>query len=148
MRFLEAVLVSNGFADLLPLSHCNLFNHGFGPTSSSTRNLFSMSLHKDSFLSTRQPNPKGSYYDPDKDALISHCLSKRKLNLAILAVFSYGFLPNMPESIYAEELELQRYTDAKEGFTLLRPASWIQVPTLMPLFSTLHLYIFFLSSIE
>ncbi|KAG7982842.1 hypothetical protein I3843_04G073400 [Carya illinoinensis] len=128
MRFLEAVLVlSNGFLDLLPLSHRNRFNHSYGPTSTSPRNLFPTSLPKDSFLSTRQPNPKSSYNDPDKDAFVSHCLSKRKLNLAILAVFSYGFLPSMTESIFAEELELQRYTDAKEGFTLLRPSSWIQV---------------------
>lgn len=141
MRFLEAVLVlSNGFLDLLPLSHRNRFNHSYGPTSTFPRNLFPTSLPKDSFLSTRQPNPKSSYNDPDKDAFVSHCLSKRKLNLAILAVFSYGFLPSMTESIFAEELELQRYTDAKEGFTLLRPSSWIQVPTLLSV-----LYLTFIS---
>uniref|UniRef100_A0A7N2MQ48 PsbP C-terminal domain-containing protein n=2 Tax=Quercus lobata TaxID=97700 RepID=A0A7N2MQ48_QUELO len=29
--------------------------------------------------------------------------------------------------ILAEELQLQRYIDPKEGFTLLRPSSWIKV---------------------
>uniref|UniRef100_A0A2N9GRQ9 PsbP C-terminal domain-containing protein n=1 Tax=Fagus sylvatica TaxID=28930 RepID=A0A2N9GRQ9_FAGSY len=33
----------------------------------------------------------------------------------------------MSKSILAEELQLQRYVDTKEGFTLLTPSSWIKV---------------------
>ena len=123
-----------------PLSNHNhnlsKHRHGYGPTLSSpthrTRTIFSISLPKPSLLSTQQHNPvpesTHNVNDTHKD---SFCLSKRNLNLAILVLFSYGFFPNMSKSILAEELQLQRYVDTKEGFTLLTPSSWIKVHTLL-----------------
>ncbi|KAA8531154.1 hypothetical protein F0562_005932 [Nyssa sinensis] len=56
----------------------------------------------------------------------SICLSRRKLNLSIVAVVLSAALPSTAEA-KAEESELERYTDSKEGFTLLRPSSWSKV---------------------
>ncbi|KAJ1391496.1 PsbP family [Sesbania bispinosa] len=57
---------------------------------------------------------------------LSSCLSKRKLNLTLLlTTFLWGVLPDT--LLLAQELELQRYTDSKEGFTLLIPSSWTKV---------------------
>jgi len=57
--------------------------------------------------------------------------SKRNLNLTLLTMFLWGQavpLPNMGNALLlAQELELQRYTDSKEGFTLLTPSSWAKV---------------------
>jgi hypothetical protein len=56
------------------------------------------------------------------------CLSKRKLNFTLLLTpFLWTVFPN--ELLLAQELitELQRYTDSKEGFTLLTPSSWTKV---------------------
>jgi len=37
-------------------------------------------------------------------------------------------LPNMGDALLlAQELELQRYTDSNQGFTLLTPSSWAKV---------------------
>jgi hypothetical protein len=114
-----------------PLWNHNFLKHNYAPTFSSPRTLFSISLPKASLSSsTQQHHPKRICNDPHKDALVSHCLSKRKLGLSILAVFSSsGLLPNMTKAIFAGELELERYTDPMEGFTLLRPSSWTKVPT-------------------
>ncbi|KAL5075158.1 hypothetical protein RYX36_014142 [Vicia faba] len=54
------------------------------------------------------------------------CLSKRQLTL--LSPFLWSVLPNT--LLLAQELitaDLQRYTDSKEGFTLLTPSSWTKV---------------------
>lgn len=52
--------------------------------------------------------------------------SRRALNVSILTV-----LVSIPFSSFAvaidEVLDLERYTDSAEGFTLLRPSSWIKV---------------------
>ncbi|KAK7350908.1 hypothetical protein VNO77_09956 [Canavalia gladiata] len=58
--------------------------------------------------------------------------SKRKLNLTLLlTTFLWcqgGSLPNVHDALLlAQELELLRYTDFKDGFTLLRPSSWTKV---------------------
>lgn len=37
------------------------------------------------------------------------------------------FSSSLSMATTSEVLSLQRYTDSKEGFTLLRPSSWIQV---------------------
>lgn len=62
---------------------------------------------------------------------LSPCLSKRNLNInltLLLTTFLWDILPNTHHAfLLAEELELQRYTDSKEGFTLLRPSSWTKV---------------------
>ncbi|XP_057419600.1 psbP domain-containing protein 2, chloroplastic [Lotus japonicus] len=57
---------------------------------------------------------------------LSHSFSKRNL---ILTTFLWGIvLPNPGASLLlAQELELQRYTDSNEGFTLLTPSSWTKV---------------------
>ncbi|XVF58836.1 hypothetical protein PTKIN_Ptkin07bG0098000 [Pterospermum kingtungense] len=59
----------------------------------------------------------------NKDTL----LSKRSLISSALAFILNGFLPLNSEALPDKELELQRYTDVDQGFTLLRPSSWIKV---------------------
>ncbi|KAJ1380804.1 PsbP family [Sesbania bispinosa] len=57
---------------------------------------------------------------------LSPSLSKRKLNLTLLlTTFMWNGLPDT--LLLAQELELQRYTDSKEGFTLFAPSSWTKV---------------------
>ncbi|RDX66396.1 PsbP domain-containing protein 2, chloroplastic [Mucuna pruriens] len=63
-----------------------------------------------------------------KDMHLPPSFTKRNLNLTILLT---TFLWGQPNARYAlllaQELELQRYTDSKEGFTLLTPSSWTKV---------------------
>ncbi|XP_027355576.1 psbP domain-containing protein 2, chloroplastic [Abrus precatorius] len=71
-------------------------------------------------------------HESHKDVHFSPCFSKRSLNLTLLlTTFLLGeavSLPNVHDAVLlAQELELQRYTDSKEGFTLLRPSSWTKV---------------------
>ncbi|KAM1052569.1 hypothetical protein ACFX13_000162 [Malus domestica] len=54
-------------------------------------------------------------------------LSRRSLGLSVVAIFLNGCLPNLQNAIPAQQLELQRYTDSDQGFTLLRPSSWLKV---------------------
>ncbi|XVE83391.1 hypothetical protein DITRI_Ditri16bG0085300 [Diplodiscus trichospermus] len=54
-------------------------------------------------------------------------LTKRTLNSSALALILNGFLPLNSKALSDKELELERYIDVKEGFTLLRPSSWIKV---------------------
>ncbi|KAL5554911.1 hypothetical protein UlMin_037147 [Ulmus minor] len=70
--------------------------------------------HSNGFQREAQPTP-------------SPLLSKRELSLSSFALLLNGFSPNLPAAISAQQLELLRYTDDKEGFTLLRPSSWIKV---------------------
>ncbi|KAM7459737.1 hypothetical protein LguiA_036280 [Lonicera macranthoides] len=67
-------------------------------------------------------NPK--QIDPVKPPI---CLSKRVLNLTILAVLSSVPLSRFSKSMAQDYLDLELYTDSKEGFTLLKPSSWIKV---------------------
>ncbi|KAJ0040079.1 psbP domain-containing protein 2, chloroplastic-like [Pistacia vera] len=55
---------------------------------------------------------------------VSLCLSKRELNLSLVTLLLNGFYADVSK---AEEMELERYTDSTEGFTFLRPSSWIKV---------------------
>ncbi|CAK9168920.1 unnamed protein product [Ilex paraguariensis] len=74
------------------------------------------------------PNP----YHPrpteinNSKARLSVLVSKRMVSLSILAVILSAPLTSFSKSI-SEDLELERYTDLKEGFTLLKPSSWIKV---------------------
>ncbi|CAH8375971.1 unnamed protein product [Eruca vesicaria subsp. sativa] len=53
--------------------------------------------------------------------------SKRQMNLSILTLlFNGGFLLDKAKSI-VESGHLLRYTDSKDGFTLLVPSSWTKV---------------------
>jgi hypothetical protein len=85
-------------------------------------------LPKASFSNQKQ-NPE-SIDDSQKETLILSLGSskRRKLNLSVLALLINGSLPNLSNnSILAQELELARYTDSKEGFTLLTPSSYVKV---------------------
>ncbi|XP_011649436.1 psbP domain-containing protein 2, chloroplastic isoform X2 [Cucumis sativus] len=53
--------------------------------------------------------------------------SRRAMNVSILSLFFYGFSTSISSAVFAEDFELERYTDSKEGFTLLRPSSWVKV---------------------
>lgn len=91
------------------------------PTFSTLKTLISKSLSKAS-LSQRP-------IDPPRETLPLLSLSKRVLGLSIFAVILKGVFTNIPNAFSGEEdFELERYTDSKEGFTLLRPSSWIKVP--------------------
>lgn len=70
-------------------------------------------IHKTFLCFTQNPN-------------IDINLSKRHLNLSILTLLFNGFLLDKAKSITDLE-NLQRYTDSKDGFTLLVPSSWIKV---------------------
>ncbi|KAL0897432.1 hypothetical protein Bca101_081393 [Brassica carinata] len=64
--------------------------------------------------------------NPSSAAGIS--FSKRHLNISILTLlFNGGFLLDTAKSISESGDFLQRYTDPKDGFTLLVPSSWIKV---------------------
>lgn len=128
----------------LPLLNHNLCRDSYRPTSSCPRTLFGISLPRAAFVSTPRRNSESSHNDPEEDALGSHCLSKRKFNLVILAAVSYGFVLTMKKATLAEQLELERYTDSKEGFTLLRPSSWNKVPALLSLLCLAFFFILFL----
>ncbi|KAF3439274.1 hypothetical protein FNV43_RR17550 [Rhamnella rubrinervis] len=91
----------------------------FKPPFPSPGILFSNSLPKASLYKRRN--------EPKKEALPLLCLSKRELSLSALALFLHGFFTNFSCAISAEELELERYTDSNEGFTLLMPSSWIKI---------------------
>lgn len=93
------------------------YHQSNGPISCFPKTLLSISLPKASlFTGNDDPRP------------LSFCSSKRKLNLAILALIITESLPNTSKTILAVELEqLQRYTDPKEGFTLLVPSSYAKV---------------------
>ncbi|KAJ6991030.1 hypothetical protein NC653_019297 [Populus alba x Populus x berolinensis] len=98
------------------------------PKPFSPRTFSSTSLPKASFSNQKQ-NPE-SIDDSRKETLtLSHGSSKRrKLSLSVLALLINGSLPNLSNnSILAQELELARYTDSKEGFTLLTPSSYVKV---------------------
>ncbi|KAG5241873.1 psbP domain-containing protein [Salix suchowensis] len=80
-------------------------------------------------FSNQKQNPESSN-DPQKETLILSLGSskRRKLNLSVIALLVNGSLPNLfYNSILAQELELERYTDSKEDFTLLTPSSYVKV---------------------
>jgi len=67
-------------------------------------------------------------HESHKDMHLAPSLSKRNLNLTLLlTVFLWGQAPMGDALLLAQELELQRYTDSEEGFTLLTPSSWAKV---------------------
>ncbi|XP_014505713.1 psbP domain-containing protein 2, chloroplastic [Vigna radiata var. radiata] len=71
-------------------------------------------------------------HESQKDMHLAPSFSKRNLNFTLLlTMFLWGQaapLPNMGDArLWAQELELQRYTDSEEGFTLLIPSSWAKV---------------------
>ncbi|KAJ4903172.1 hypothetical protein Rs2_17123 [Raphanus sativus] len=64
--------------------------------------------------------------NPSSTARIN--VTKRHLNISILTLlFNGGFLLDKAKSISESGDLLQRYTDPKDGFTLLVPSSWIKV---------------------
>uniref|UniRef100_A0A0F7GZ77 PsbP domain-OEC23 like protein n=1 Tax=Geranium incanum TaxID=1158081 RepID=A0A0F7GZ77_9ROSI len=89
--------------------------------SSSPSSLVLTSLPKAPSSTQRQ------YLEKNNDFVLR--LTKRSLNLSILALLFNGFSTNSSKSAaHAEESEvLQRYTDSKEGFTLLIPSTFQKV---------------------
>ncbi|KAE8673940.1 PsbP domain-containing protein 2 [Hibiscus syriacus] len=70
----------------------------------------------------------GSNKIPSKDTLPSPLtLTKRSLNSSALSLVFIGFSPRNAKALPAKDLELERYVDYEQGFTLLRPSSWIKV---------------------
>lgn len=77
----------------------------------------------------------------DYPGITTTCLRKRMLNLSILAlILSLPISSSISNVVMAQDLELERYTDSKQGFTLLKPASWVKVSlSLSPLVELLCL---------
>ncbi|XVF14874.1 hypothetical protein REPUB_Repub09cG0098500 [Reevesia pubescens] len=72
--------------------------------------------------------PQHNHNNPNKETLLpSLSFTKRSLNSSALALLLNGFFPFNSIALSDNELELQRYTDVQEGFTFLRPSSWIKV---------------------
>ncbi|XP_050208523.1 psbP domain-containing protein 2, chloroplastic [Mercurialis annua] len=62
------------------------------------------------------------------EAAVAFSWSKRQLHLAVLALLVNGSVFTTPKTILAIEMEeLETYTDATEGFTFLRPSSYLKV---------------------
>ncbi|KDO57514.1 hypothetical protein CISIN_1g026386mg [Citrus sinensis] len=94
----------------LSISSHNSLNHS--PMSSSPSTLISFSVQ----------TKKKTVVE-----LSSLRLSKRELCLSSFVLILNGLYPKLSKASLPEEMELQRYTDSNEGFTLLRPSSWIKV---------------------
>ncbi|CAK8567955.1 unnamed protein product [Lathyrus sativus] len=96
-------------------------------TLSHTTILFHKLTHASPSSPISIPNSTSSIYIHNSHRH-TPCLSKRKFNLTLLlSPFLWSVLPNT--LLLAQELitDLQRYTDSKEGFTLLTPSSWTKV---------------------
>ncbi|KAG5050125.1 hypothetical protein AAZX31_04G191500 [Glycine max] len=80
-----------------------------------------------SILFPRSTSPT-CIHESHKDIHLAPSFSKRSI---LLTTFLWGqgmLLPNARDALLlAQELELQRYTDSDEGFTLLTPSSWTKV---------------------
>ncbi|KAK4256822.1 hypothetical protein QN277_006498 [Acacia crassicarpa] len=91
--------------------------HGFN--YASPNKFVSILLFKPKYsLLTQNCNPRCSSGE--------HFVTKRMLNLTVVAMSMCGLL-NSVTPLLAEEMELERYTDSKEGFTLLKPCAWMKV---------------------
>ncbi|XP_047316971.1 psbP domain-containing protein 2, chloroplastic [Impatiens glandulifera] len=62
----------------------------------------------------------------ERNVVHSIQLSKRNLYLAAAAIFSSVSVSEFSKAM-AQDFDLQRYTDSTQGFTILKPSSWIQV---------------------
>ncbi|KAK7316934.1 hypothetical protein RJT34_00758 [Clitoria ternatea] len=95
------------------LSHSTLFHQHSQFTYASSRTLISTLFQKSTSHKHIHSSPS---------------FSKRTLLLTTVLWGQSLLLPNARDALLlAQELELQRYTDSKEGFTLLRPPSWTKV---------------------
>ncbi|KAJ0259014.1 PsbP domain-containing protein 2 [Hirschfeldia incana] len=80
-----------------------------------------------SFSSSHQKIQTFICFTQTPSSTVGISFSKRHLNLSILTLlFNGGFLLDKAKSM-AESGDLQRYTDSKDGFTLLVPSSWTKV---------------------
>ncbi|XP_059309842.1 psbP domain-containing protein 2, chloroplastic [Lycium ferocissimum] len=61
------------------------------------------------------------------EELVPIVSSRRAVNVSILTVLLWDTLSCFIAMANGEVLEVERYTDSVEGFTLLRPSSWIKV---------------------
>ncbi|CAJ1974821.1 unnamed protein product [Sphenostylis stenocarpa] len=103
---------------------CTFFHQHSQSTYASSRIFVSILFPKSTSLTC--------IHEFHKDMHLAPSFSKRNLNLTLLlTMFLCGQavpLPNIRGALLlAQELEFQRYTDSKEGFTLLTPSSWTKV---------------------
>lgn len=111
----------------LSISSHNSLNHS--PMSSSPSTLISFSVQ----------TKKKTVVE-----LSSLRLSKRELCFSSFVLILNGLYPKLSKASLPEEMELQRYTDSNEGFTLLRPSSWIKVTShSLCLLLLFHLILFY-----
>ncbi|XP_010557297.1 PREDICTED: psbP domain-containing protein 2, chloroplastic [Tarenaya hassleriana] len=77
------------------------------------------------------PLPKpAKHLSAVKNPPIGVRLGRRYVNLSVLTLLFNGLWPERAKSVEDDASgsgELQRYTDSREGFTLLVPSSWIKV---------------------
>ncbi|MED6220791.1 PsbP domain-containing protein 2, chloroplastic [Stylosanthes scabra] len=107
------------------LLHNTLFHHHPQHSSSSSRTFFPIpSFNSSTCILHHEPHNNDVVH-------LATVFTKRKLNLTLLlTTFLWSNLSNTSGALLmAQELdlELQRYTDSKEGFTLLVPSSWSKV---------------------
>ncbi|XP_048128924.1 psbP domain-containing protein 2, chloroplastic [Rhodamnia argentea] len=90
---------------------------------------FSFSIAKPRIpTQNHSPRTQVSVFSHEDDTFLPAArLSKRALSLSILAILLNGFGSSASMATLPQEVELERYTDSKEGFTLLKPPSWIKV---------------------
>ncbi|KAJ6918678.1 hypothetical protein NC651_012822 [Populus alba x Populus x berolinensis] len=100
-------------------------NHMLKSSSLKTFNISTSLSPSTSFSTPKHYRPQSTSH-PLQEAFRSS--SRRDLNLSVLALLITGSLQNLSNNItLAQELELERHTDSKEGFTLRRPSSYVQV---------------------
>ncbi|KAK4720722.1 hypothetical protein R3W88_010955 [Solanum pinnatisectum] len=92
----------NGFFECLPTIHITT------PLYTKTRKLSLIEMKK------------------SMEELVPTYSSRRAVNVSILTVLMSIPLPSFAVAI-GEVLELERYTDSAEGFTLLKPSTWSKV---------------------
>ncbi|KAI6691795.1 hypothetical protein NL676_019505 [Syzygium grande] len=74
------------------------------------------------------PRTQVSVFSHEDDTFLpSLSVSKREASLLILAISLNGCGSSASVATLPQEMELGRYSDSKEGFTPLKPSSWIEV---------------------
>ena len=120
-QFLMALQLAFSFPNHNPYQQ----NHMLKSSSLKTFNISTSLSPSTSFSTPKHYRPQSTSH-PLQEAFRPS--SRRDLNLSVLALLITGSLQNLSNNItLAQELELERYTDSKEGFTLRRPSSYVQV---------------------
>lgn len=117
---------------LCGISCSKLLHNILSPPHSTSKPEIKRPFSSSSSSSSSIP-PQNKIQKVESNEALRSCSERRIFNLSILAVIASFHIPSKIKANAAEEveeeddLELERYTDSKQGFTLLIPHSWIQV---------------------